>query len=216
MAVTAPAPKSELAFVPTDRWVRAYRGGTVAAESRHPLLVWPAGDGKALYAFPEAEIDAAAFDDDALLRWDGDPDLGGFVGVPFPAADAWYEEEEKLFLGPRSPFHRIDALASSRHAAVEVDGKLVAESDRPTLLFETNHPVRVYVPRDDVPMDRLERTDHVTRCPYKGQASYYALDGRPDVAFSYETPLRESATVEGYLCFLGEGVTTTLDGEPAG
>jgi uncharacterized protein (DUF427 family) len=216
MAAHAPAPREELAFVPTDRWVRACIGGEVAAESRVPMIVWPAGEHHAIYAFPESDLHHDRLPADKLVHWPGDPDLGSYVGVPMDAVDEWFEEDEPLTIGIRDPFHRIDALPSSRAAVVEVDGHRVATSKHPILLFETNLPVRVYFPREDVRIEALTKTETTTGCPYKGRASYYSVGDRTDVAWSYEDPFRESSTVAGYVSFLGEGVEATLDGEPVG
>ena len=216
MARNAPAPREELSFVATDRWVRATVDNHVVAESRAPMIVWPAGEHRAMYAFPESDVHHDRLPSDKLVRWPDDPELSSYVGVPMDAADAWFEEDEPLTIGIRDPFHRVDALPSSRRAVVEVDGHRVAASDRPVVLFETNLPARVYIPRDDVRMEALSSTDTTTGCPYKGRASYFSVGERADVAWSYEQPFRESALVEGYISFFGAGVETTLDGEPVG
>ena len=72
-----------------------------------------------------------------------------------------------------------------------VDGEVVAESHRPWLLFETYLPVRYYFAKPDVRMDLLEPTDSYTRCPYKGEASYWSVRAggtrHEDLAWSYPT-----------------------------
>jgi len=88
----------------------------------------------------------------------------------------------------------------------------VAESARPYLLFETGLPPRFYLPPEDVRTDRLARSDTRTACAYKGQASYWALDGR-DVAWYYPEPLREAAEVTGRIAFFNERVDIVVDGE---
>ena len=87
--------------------------------------------------------------------------------------DSWFEEDVEVYTHPRDPYTRVDALPSSRHVVVEVDGVKVADSTHPTLLFETGLPVRYYLPKTDVRFDLLTPTDHHTRCPYKGTASYW-------------------------------------------
>ena len=64
--------------------------------------------------------------------------------------DAWFEEDEEVFVHPRDPHHRVDVLRSSRHVRVRIDGRLVADSARPCVLFETGMPARYYLPRADV------------------------------------------------------------------
>src|SRR5215204_6085774 len=60
--------------------------------------------------------------------------------------DHWYEEDEEVFVHPRDPYHRVDVLKSSRHVKIRVDGEVVAETDRPRILFETGLPPRYYFP----------------------------------------------------------------------
>ena len=79
------------------------------------------------------------------------------------------------------------------------------------LLFETGLPMRAYVPREDVRV-ALEPSDRITFCAYKGQASYWALDGR-DVAWFYREPLREATEVTARIAFFNERVDITVDGE---
>jgi hypothetical protein len=58
----------------------------------------------------------------------------------------WYEEDEEVFVHPRDPYHRVDVLKNSRHVKIRVDGEVVAETDRPRILFETGLPPRYYFP----------------------------------------------------------------------
>ncbi|MGH3101398.1 MAG: DUF427 domain-containing protein, partial [Thermoleophilia bacterium] len=92
-------------------------------------------------------------------------------------------------------------------------GELLAESDRPLALFESNLPPRWYLPRDDV-LAELEPSDRVTRCGYKGQASYWSLGDEEDVVWTYLEPLRDAAEVRGRLAFFNERVDILVDGEP--
>ena len=93
---------------------------------------------------------------------------------------------------PRDPYHRVDVLRSSRHVRVEVDGTVVAETDRPCRSFETGLRPRYYIPRADVRFDLLTPTDTRTTCPYKGVASYFAatIDGEDHADWSGPTPRR--------------------------
>jgi uncharacterized protein (DUF427 family) len=90
--------------------------------------------------------------------------------------DAWYEEEEQVFVHPKDPYHRVDVLDSSRHVRVTVGGEVVAETDRPAVLFETGLPPRYYIPPEDVREDVLEESEKTTQCPYKGVASYNSVE----------------------------------------
>jgi uncharacterized protein (DUF427 family) len=148
---------------------------------------------------------AAAFKPD-------DPDLADYVILEFNAFE-WREEDEPIVSHPHDPFSRIDVLRSSRHIRVESDGRLLAESTRPMLLFETLLPVRFYLPRDDV-VARLDHSDTVSYCAYKGRASYYSVpDGPKDVAWTYHEPLHDAEPVRDRICFFDERVDVIVDGD---
>ncbi len=106
--------------------------------------------------------------------------------------------------------HRISITPSDVHVEVVVGGQKVAESDRPVLLNETGLPTRYYLPREDVRADLLRPSETTSRCPFKGDASYWsvAIDGEvyEDVAWSYEQPIPEAGGIEGLLCFYPERV----------
>ena len=88
--------------------------------------------------------------------------------------DAWFEEDDEVFVHPCDPYHRVDVCNSSRHVRIELDGVELANTTRPRLLFETGLPVRYYIPRVDVNERVLEHVDTTSQCPYKGVASYFA------------------------------------------
>jgi uncharacterized protein (DUF427 family) len=139
-----------------------------------------------------------------------DPDLAGYLTFDFSAFE-WREEDESIVAHPHDPFKRIDILASSRHVRVEWEGRLLAESSRPLLLFETLLPVRFYLPRADVVAD-LEPTDTVSYCAYKGRASYFSVpDGPADVAWTYHQPRREAEPVTDRIAFFNERVAIIVD-----
>ena len=141
-----------------------------------------------------------------------DPDLADYIILEFDAFE-WREEEQPIVSHPHDPFGRIDVLRSSRHVRIEHDGRLLAESSRPMLLFETLLPVRFYLPREDVAV-RLEPSDTVTYCAYKGRASYYSVpDGPRDVAWTYHEPLHDAEPVRDRICFFDEHLDVIVDGE---
>lgn len=86
-------------------------------------------------------------------------------------------------------------------------GEVVAETDRPKVLSETGLPNRFYIPAEDVRRDLLTRSEKRTVCPYKGEATYWSLDGAEDAAWSYEEPLENALKVRGHLCFLHDAIT---------
>jgi uncharacterized protein (DUF427 family) len=228
---------------PGAKRVRAYLAGQLVADTAHPFLVWenphypayylPAGDVRAQLtptgrtehspSRGEAELLDVTVDGHtapgAARRYPGSPleDLRGLVRLDWAAMDEWLEEDEPVYVHPRSPYTRVDILASSRHVRVEVDGVTVADSHRPHILFETGLPPRYYLPLTDVRTDLLRPTDSQTHCPYKGTAGYFAVDTgatvHPDLVWIYRTPLPESQKIAGLVCFYTEKVDLYLDGE---
>lgn len=154
----------------------------------------------AVWAYP-APVDAAAW-------------LEGLVSLRHDAADRWLEEDEEVLGHLRDPYHRVDALRSSRRVVVRVGETIVGETTRPVLVAETGFPLRAYVPREDVREELLVPSDTSAVCPYKGVSRYWsvAVDGTTvtDAAWSYERPLREAEAAAGHLCFLADGVDVEL------
>lgn len=140
------------------------------------------------------------------------------VAFVWDAMDSWFEEDDEVFVHPRDPYHRVDVLNSSRHVRVDVRGVTVAETHRPRLLFETGLPTRYYIPKVDVRMELLRPTALRTRCPYKGEAVYWAvvLNGEvtDDIVWSYPSPIPECPKIENLVCFFNELVDIHVDGEP--
>lgn len=141
----------------------------------------------------------------------------GYVSFDWKSMDAWFEEDEEVYVHARDPYTRIDILQSSRNIRVEVDGVTVAESDRARFLFETGLPVRYYLPKTDVHFEYLTATETATSCPYKGTARYWSVDTKgdthEDVVWGYDTPLRESQEVAGFVAFYNEKLDIYVDGE---
>jgi uncharacterized protein (DUF427 family) len=146
-----------------------------------------------------------------------DPDLAGYVILDFDGFDTWREEEDEIVGHPRDPFHRIDVLNSSRHIQLALGGRILADTTRARLLFETMLPVRYYLPREDVLVD-LEPSAKTTYCAYKGRARYWsigAIDGAgTDLIWCYEEPLTDASAVAGYLAFFDERSDLVVDGTP--
>jgi uncharacterized protein (DUF427 family) len=144
--------------------------------------------------------------------------VANLVRFDWDALD-WFEEDEQVFVHPRNPYVRVDALRSSRLVRIELDGSLLAESTAPVLVFETGLPTRYYVDRTCVDFGLLRRTDSQTACPYKGETSDYwtfELSGRveADVAWSYRQPHAALAPIAGLVAFYNDRVDITVDGVP--
>jgi len=143
--------------------------------------------------------------------------LDDTVRFEWSAFDAWFEEDEQVFVHPRNPYTRVDALRSTRTVRVESKGAVFAESSSPVLVFETGLPTRYYVNRTDVDFTRLVPSDTVTACPYKGTTTGYwsARIGdrvHPDIAWSYDFPSRELLPIAGLIGFYNEKLDIFLDG----
>ena len=147
-----------------------------------------------------------------------DPDLQDLVVFSWQPGliDRWLEEEEEVGVHPRDPHKRVEALASTRHVTVALDGVVLADSCAPVLLFETDLPTRYYLPREDVRLDALSPSANRSRCPYKGEADHYwdaagSLDAK-NVAWSYTAPFPAVEKVAGRIAFYNELVDITVDG----
>jgi uncharacterized protein (DUF427 family) len=229
---------------PSAKRVRVMFGGETVADTGRARLVWekphypiyylPAEDVRADVlvatgatdhspARGDAEVHTVRVGDReataAALWYHRSPvaELEGTIRLRWDAMDAWFEEDEEVFVHPRDPYTRVDILQSSRHVRVEVDGLTVADSRQPRILFETGLPPRYYLPKTDVRMDLLIPTEHHTACPYKGTASYYSLevDGttHDNAVWWYRHPTLESAKIAGYVCFYNERVDLFVDGQ---
>jgi len=142
--------------------------------------------------------------------------LAGLAHIDWDAVDAWFEEDEQVFVHPRNPYSRVDALRSTRHVRVEVEGCVVAESSSPVLVFETGLPTRYYLNRSEVDFTHLSPTNTVTACPYKGVTSGYwsaEIDGttHADIAWTYDFPTAQLLPIAGLVAFYNEKVDITLD-----
>src|SRR5271168_4247053 len=206
-------------YEPTEKHLRISLDGEPVADTVNGLLVWEPRRVVPTYPFTAHTCTGEMFDviagarrrTSAAFRPD-DPDLAGYVTFDFSAFER-HEEDERIVAPPHDPFKHINILASSRHIQLEWDGRQLADSSRPLLLFETSLPVRFYLPRADVVVD-LEPTGTVSFCAYKGRASYFSVpDGPADVAWAYHQPLREAEPVRDYVAFFNERVDVIVDGQ---
>ena len=109
------------------------------------------------------------------------------------------------------PDHPITISRNPRRVVVEVGGKILADTTEALTLQEASYPPVQYIPRRDVDMARLARSDHVTHCPCKGEASYYSIPeggGRTaNAVWTYETPFDAVAEIKEHLAFYPDRVT---------
>lgn len=135
------------------------------------------------------------------------------VSTASPAPDGINGSGRGVGFGMATP-HEITIRTCDQHIEVALGGETLAKTDRPLLVDETGLPTRYYLPREDVRMDLLTRTEHDTTCPYKGEASYWSVevDGElhKDVVWSYENPIPTAAEIAGLLSFYPDRVDITV------
>lgn len=229
---------------PTRKRIRARIDGTTVADSTQVLMVWEVpyyptyyfppsdvrrdlltdtGDTKRSPSRGTAQVHDVAVGDrtirHAALVWNDAEvdDVAGYISFDWTSMDQWFEEDEEVYVHARDPYTRVDILSSSRTVTVEVDGVVIAESNRARFLFETGLPTRYYIPKTDVHFEYLTSTATATKCPYKGTARYWSVtvNGQTfdDLAWGYDTPLQESQDIAGLVAFYNEKLDISIDGE---
>jgi uncharacterized protein (DUF427 family) len=241
-----PPPGQALYLEPTPKRIRVVVAGETVADSRRAMLLHESGH-QPIYYFPPEDVRAELLErSDRHTRcpkkgeasyytirvgdhvvdagaWyypdpiDSAPPIKDLIAFYWNRMDHWLEEDEEVFVHPRDPYHRVDMVRTERHIRVSLDGELLAESRRAIALFESNLPPRWYLQREDV-VAELERTDTMTRCPYKGTASYYSVklengEQAKDLIWTYTEPMSVCSRIAGLLCFFNERVDIELDGE---
>ena len=235
-----------LYFEDSPRRVRTVLGGETVADSRRVKLMHETGH-LPIYYFPEEDVRMdllEATDHTSTCRFKGEasywsvrvgetvaenavwsypdpigsaPPIAGYLAFYWRKMDRWFEEDEEVFVHPRDPYHRVDALESSRHVKVSVNGEVVAETERPVVLFETGLPPRYYIPPEDVRESVLVSSDHQTQCPYKGTASYHSIEAGGEtvenVVWHYPEPIAAAEKIRDTLSFFNEKVDLEVDGE---
>ena len=108
------------------------------------------------------------------------------------------------------PDHPISIQANSARVVVSVAGRVVADTRDALTLREADYPPVQYIPGEDVDFSRLERTDHATYCPFKGDCSYYSIPtgGKRSVnaVWSYKDPFPAVAQIRGHVAFYPDRV----------
>jgi uncharacterized protein (DUF427 family) len=228
---------------PAPRRVRGLLGGETVFDTTRALYVWewpfypqyfvPLADVRAELLVPERGAASGPLGTSALhglavgdvarphaARVFTQSPIAGVAGTvrwQWDALDAWFEEDEQIFVHPRNPYARVDALRSRRAVRVELDGVVLAQSDATVMVFETGLPTRYYFDPSAVDFARLVASDTVTRCPYKGTTSGYwsvraGAQVHADLAWRYDFPTREVAPIAGLIAFYNERVDITVDG----
>jgi uncharacterized protein (DUF427 family) len=108
------------------------------------------------------------------------------------------------------PDHPISIDANPSRIVVKVGGKIIADSHDALTLREASYPPVQYIPRRDVDMAALTRSEHTTYCPYKGDASYYSIPSggnrSVNAVWTYESPFAAMAKIKDYVAFYQDRV----------
>ena len=103
------------------------------------------------------------------------------------------------------PDHPITIERNPSRVVVTIGGKIIADTKNALTLREAAYPPVQYIPRRDVDMAALTRTDHTSYCPYKGDASYYSIplggDRSVNAVWTYETPFEAMAAIKDHVAF---------------
>jgi uncharacterized protein (DUF427 family) len=107
--------------------------------------------------------------------------------------------------------HRIETKPAGMRVQVTFNGEVIADTRDAIRFDEADYPAVYYIPRSDVKMERLSRTNHQTYCPFKGNASYYSLVNGPENAvWSYEKPYDEVLVIKEHLAFYPDKVDSIV------
>jgi uncharacterized protein (DUF427 family) len=108
------------------------------------------------------------------------------------------------------PDHPIDILPNGSRVVVTVGGKIIADTMEALTLSEAGYAPVQYIPRRDVDMTALARSEHTTYCPYKGEASYFSIpvggERSTNAVWTYETPFPAMAAIKDYVAFYPDRV----------
>jgi uncharacterized protein (DUF427 family) len=200
--VPEPLPK-RLLYIEPLRWrMRVRFGGSWIADSEDVLLLFEPGHYPMAY-FRETDVCPGTLErtdhttrhpDLGLTSWyavrAGDKsaargawqhtelpayahELLGRVAFARPAMDAFYEEDERIVGHAADSYHRIDIRQSSHSHVVRDRDRMIADTKRPVVLYESGFAPRWYVLRADIGESTLTPVEHQPFCPYKGLCSYY-------------------------------------------
>ena len=108
------------------------------------------------------------------------------------------------------PDHPISIEPNPSRVVVKIGGKIIADTSNALTLREASYAPIQYIPRRDVDMSALVRSEHTTYCPYKGDASYYSIPAGGDRAinavWTYETPFEAMERIREYVAFYSDRV----------
>lgn len=227
---------------PVPRRIRAVKCDETVVDTTRALYVWE-WPHYPQYYFPKADVKMDAFVEGEVIttpqgdarRLDmkvgavGPRSVGrlitnsALVGIAetvrfeWNAIDRWFEEDEEVFVHPRSPYKRVDALRSTRAVRVELNGIVLAQAQGCIMVFETGLPTRYYFDPTNVRFAFLVSSGTQTHCPYKGiTGGYWSVQVNDeyvaDVAWTYLFTTPAMTPIAGLVAFLNEKVDIFIDG----
>jgi uncharacterized protein (DUF427 family) len=113
------------------------------------------------------------------------------------------------------PDHPITIEPSCKRVTITVAGKVIVDTNDALTLCEAAYPEVFYVPRKDVDMASLERTEHSTYCPYKGDCAYYSIpvggERAVNAVWTYEAPFDAVVSIKDHLAFYTDRVDSIVE-----
>jgi uncharacterized protein (DUF427 family) len=187
-----PIPADVAYIEPHPRRVQALLNGRLVIDTEQALMVHRRGQPLS-YVFRADEV--------GDLPAQPEPEVPGFVHVPWDAVDTWLEEGRELVHYPPNPYHRVDCRPTKRRLRVSVDGTVLVDTEDTVILFETALEPRLYVDPALVRTELLRQSETTSYCNYKGYATYWSAGDVDDIAWSYGDPPPESLPIKGFLSF---------------
>jgi len=221
--------------------MRVRFGGVWIADSEDVILLFEPGRYPVAY-FPKSDVSADALErteyttqhhELGLTSWyivrageqsaprgawqhvnlpDYASELRGRAAFAWHAMDAFYEEDERIVGHAADSYHRIDIRQTSRNLMVRHSDRIIADTKRPLVLYESGFAPRWYVPRVDVDESALTPVEHQTFCPYKGVCSYYDIGETHLAVWSYREAYPEVGRISDLVSFEPDIVSVQLDG----
>jgi uncharacterized protein (DUF427 family) len=234
-------PKRLLYAEPLRRRMRVRFGGTWIAESENVVLLFEPGRYPVAY-FPETDVSPDTLQrtehttrhpDLGLTSWytvrtneksvprgawqhnelpTYASELQARVAFAWMAMDGFYEEDERIVGHAADSYHRIDIRQTSRTLVVRHRDRIIADTKRPLVLYESGFAPRWYVVRADIDESALVLVQQQTFCPYKGMCSYYDIDDARRAAWSYREAYPEVGRISDLVSFEPDVVSVQLDG----
>jgi uncharacterized protein (DUF427 family) len=239
--VPEPIPKRLLYAEPLRRRMRVHFGGTWIADSEHVILLFEPGRYPVAY-FPETDISPQTLErtdhttqhpDLGVTSWytvragehaaprgawqhTGLPahasELQARVAFAWRVMDAFYEEDERIVGHAADSYHRIDIRQTSRKLIVRHRDRIITDTTRPLVLYESGFAPRWYVLRADIDESAITPVEHRTFCPYKGLCRYYDIGDARLAAWSYPDAYPEVGRISNLVSFEPDIVSVNLDG----